>query len=166
MELEQFKQAVIVLPAAEADMWRRRYRDRFVDVSLEHYRQYVENYEKFSDGWCYRGYLWDCMMKEAHVVTDRRLKDILRRKGQILTMWDVHSRDHVFIENYWKFPKRAVLSLKAEHLLANLEHLPEDLYVFDHELDWTCVFTHEDNREGRPLRLLVESPPAIGRKIS
>ena len=164
MELEQFRQALILLSADEGEMWRRRYIDRFVDASLEHYREYVEKYQQFSDGWCYRGYLWDCMTKEAHTVTDRRLKDVLRSKGRVLTMWDVHSRDRIRIKDYWKFPKRAVLSLEAEVLLANLEHLPEDLYVFDHELNWTCVFTHEDNKAGCPLRLLVEDQTAISRR--
>lgn len=166
MELEQFKQTVTVLPTDEAQFWRRRYIDQFVNVTGEYYRQHVAKYKKFSDGLCYEGYLWDCLVKEAQVVTDRKLKRLLRKKGRVLSMWDVRSREHIFIKDYWKFPKRAVLSLEADVLLDNLQHLPEDLYLFDRVLNWTCVFTHEDNKEGRPLRLLVEGKTGISKRVS
>jgi hypothetical protein len=58
-------------------------------------------------------------------------------------MWDLHSRDKIHVPDYWKFGRDSVLLVEPEILADNLGHLPEDIYVFDKELSWTLIATHE-----------------------
>lgn len=52
--------------------------------------------------------------------------------------WDIHSKDRIFIPNYWKYPKEAFLKMKVEEFLENMNNLPEDIYVVDD----TIGFSH------------------------
>jgi len=59
-------------------------------------------------------------------------------------MWDIHTKERIFIKDYWKFKKKAVLKMKANLLFEGEIHLPEDIYIFDDSFNWTIAKTHED----------------------
>ena len=72
------------------------------------------------------------------------LKRIETAKEPLLVMWDIHSRDRIFIPNYWKYPKHAVLEMNSEEYIQLQPSLPEDHYVFTTEYKWTVAVTHEE----------------------
>jgi hypothetical protein len=53
--------------------------------------------------------------------------------------------------NNRQFSKDCMLKLNYETLIDNLNHLPEDIYVFDESLEWTVILTHEDDFNGERL---------------
>ena len=53
-------------------------------------------------------------------------------------------RVNVLIEDYWRFEKDAVLKLDFETLIEGEKYLPEDIYIFDKNITWTLIKTHED----------------------
>lgn len=61
----------------------------------------------------------------------------------VCVLWDLHSEQEIFIGDYWKFPRGAVLELAYPDLMAGLEYLPEDIYVFDRHYTWSLILTHE-----------------------
>ena len=143
MELNRVQQLMTVLPTTESDSLRTAYVGQFINTASQHYQRYIAKYESFSDGLCYTGYLWDCL-RQKRQATEEEIRTFLAQKAHVFVMWDVHSQDRIRIRDYWKFPKRSVLSADAGDVLDSLRYLPEDLYIFDDSLDWTCVLTHED----------------------
>lgn len=79
----------------------------------------------------------------------RTLCEELLNKKEVLVLWDIHSCDRIFIENYWKFPKDKVIMVDAKWLIDGLEYLPEDIYIFDYNFSWTYIITHEYDDERR-----------------
>ena len=73
-------------------------------------------------------------------------------------MWDIHSCDRIFIPDYWKFPKNAVLFADAWKDTFRRE-LPEDIYVFDDTLSWSVIFTHETDEKAESYCLFVDKRP-------
>jgi hypothetical protein len=73
----------------------------------------------------------------------RELKYYLENYSMVYVFWDIHTKERIFIENYWKFDKWAVLHLNSQLLFENLEYLLEDIYIFDDSLSWTLILTHE-----------------------
>lgn len=99
---------------------------------------------------CYTGYLWDCLIEHRTI----KVEDIYKYReilDKVLVFWDIHSKDKIWIEDYWKFSKDCMLKLNYEALMDNLNHLPEDIYVFDESLEWTVILTHEDDFNGERL---------------
>ncbi len=72
-------------------------------------------------------------------------------------LWDLHSNERIYVADYWKFPKEAVLLLSATDLAAGLDFLPDDIYVFDRTFDWSIVFTHEYTADQRRYCRLTKS---------
>lgn len=103
------------------------------------------------DGWCYEGYLWDCLRSPVVIEHERALKNLRSSSEMRYVMWDVHSRDKILIPDYWKFDRAAVLAVNSDVLAAGLEHLPEDVYIFDQSVNSTLIFTHEQSTAGKPL---------------
>ena len=62
----------------------------------------------------------------------------------IYVFWDIHSSEKIWIKDYWKFDKDAVLRMSMDTLLAGCEFLPEDIYICDSTFQWTFVMTHEE----------------------
>ena len=140
---------------AESDFLREIFIESFVDTSSKYYQPYILDLHSFSDGLCYTGFLWDCMTN-FQVVSQNFILDFLeRRTTDIYVLWDIHSRDRIFIENYWKYPKRAVLSFSPCELADILPTLPEDCYFFDASLAWAAVLTSEVSTKNRRLCLFV-----------
>ena len=154
LSLSQFKSSVRELPSKESAILREKYIASFVDINLEFYRKNIHRLELHVDGWCYEGYLWDCL-KGPTVIPFADLEALmLAAPGSVLVMWDIHSSDKVPIPDYWKFHKAAILEIPATVLVRNFQHLPEDLYVFDRQFTRTLVVTHEEARNGGRLCLL------------
>lgn len=143
-----------VLGQSKSDILRNEYISAFVNCDSPHYRKYIEQKRMFTDGMCYVGYLWDCLLN-MDVISEYRAKMMLTEKRDVFIMWDIHSCERIFIPDYWKYPKTSVL-YAAEWSDSLMSDLPEDLYLFDETFMWSVIFTHETNDKGRRYCLYVE----------
>lgn len=143
LNLDEFKSQVKIVPNESSKKYRAEYIEKFVNTDCEHYKKYINTLREFSDGMCYTGHLWDCLIEHSAI----KVEDIYKYRGildEVLVFWDIHSKDRIWIEDYWKFSKDSMLKLKFETLIDNLDYLPEDIYVFDELIEWTLILTHED----------------------
>ena len=143
-----------VLGQSKSDILRNEYISAFVNCDSPHYRKFIEQKRMFTDGMCYVGYLWDCLLN-MDVISEYRAKMMLTEKRDVFIMWDIHSCERIFIPDYWKYPKTGVL-YAAEWSDSLMSDLPEDLYLFDETFMWSVIFTHETNDKGRRYCLYVE----------
>lgn len=142
MTLDKFKKAIEIIPENEAQKLRQHYIDTFINVDKEYYKKYIEIRHNYSDGLCYTGYLWDCL-NDVSVIDIESIKEIVPMLNEVFVFWDVHTKENIFIEDYWKFGKEDVLKLDLELLIMNIQFLPEDIYIFNEDLTWTIILTHE-----------------------
>ncbi len=147
MNLEEFKKNIIVINGSEEIFLRNQYIQNFILTEKEYYQKYILTMQTFSDGMYYIGYLWDCL-KEVEVIDFTYFQSMVSTLGKIYILWDLHSKDRIFVEDYWKFAKNDILLLDSSILLDNLYYLPEDIYIFNESFNWTLVLTHEyfDNK--------------------
>jgi hypothetical protein len=147
MSLEDFKRNIIIINKIEGSLLRNRYIQKFILTEKDYYKRYVLSTQTFSDGICYTGYLWDCL-KEVEVIDFNYINSMRNSLEKVYVLWDIHSRDRILIEDYWKFKKNDILLLDFCVLLDNLDYLPEDIYIFNESFKWTFVLTHEyfDNK--------------------
>ncbi len=75
------------------------------------------------------------------------IERMIDNRGRIYILWDISSQDRIFIPNYCKYPKRAVLSVTPDELMSILETLYEDVYFFDDSLKWSITFMHEEIKD-------------------
>ena len=143
-----------VLGQSKSDILRNEYISAFVNCDSPHYRKFIEQKRMFTDGMCYVGYLWDCLLN-MDVISEYPAKMMLTEKRDVFIMWDIHSCERIFIPDYWKYPKTSVL-YAAEWSDSLMSDLPEDLYLFDETFMWSVIFTHETNDKGRRYCLYVE----------
>lgn len=142
MNLDEFKRLIKVLPKDEAENLRDEYVNKLINRSKDYFKKYIENIQEYSDGFCYTGYLWDCL--NAPIVVDLPyIESKVDGLKEVFVFWDIHTKERIFIEDYWKFDKDSVIALDLNLLLSNLDYLPEDIYIFDKSLEWTLVLTHE-----------------------
>jgi hypothetical protein len=146
---------MLVFDSKKSDILRLKFINTFVNTGSDYYIKHVKNRQMFSDGLCYTGYLWDCLLSPK-IISESELNQILCEKQNIFIMWDIHTCDQIFIPDYWKFPKSSVLFVEnwTDELKVDL---PEDIYIFDENFNWAAVYTHEDDFEGNRWCLLVES---------
>ena len=142
----KLRQRTDIITGDEADLIREKYISRFVDPESDHYMRYIAELREFSDGLYYTGYLWDCL-KSAVQVEEEDVYD-MELDRIVYVLWDLHSSDRIHIEDYWKFPRRAILRLRFCDLVEGRECLPEDIYIFDEELTWSLILTHEYDDKG------------------
>ena len=147
--------SILVLDLKKSDELRDEYIKSFIDTSSSYYKEDIEQKTLFSDGFCYIGYLWDCLLKPT-IISEYKANHFLEDKGIVYIMWDIHSSERIFIDDYWKFPKNQILCTdeKIESLKSDL---PEDIYVFDDTFSWTVVFTHEYNDKDRRYCLFMDA---------
>ena len=136
-----------ILNSEESDFLRSEYIQTFVNTNSTFYAEYIENKQMFSDGLCYTGYLWDCLLS-PNVISEYKADMLLLDKQNVFIMWDIHSCDRIHIPNYWKYPKPSVLFADCWSEVVKSE-LPEDIYVFDEALSWSVIYTHETNAKER-----------------
>ena len=159
----EFKRTVRVLDADESSTIRSDYIRTFVDTESEFYKRNIATKRLYRDGWFYQGYLWDCIRPiEAQKFTEfsRFLSDL---KRPVNVMWDLHSEEKIPVLNYWKFPRDRVIMLDSDLIPGNLEHLPEDIYVFDSPLCWTYIATHDTGADDSRIFARAGRRPAVGR---
>ena len=139
---------MIILDSKKSDALRCNYIKNFVDTASTYYKENIEQKTMFSDGLCYTGYLWDCLLNLS-IISESKADQLLKDKQKIFIMWDIHSCDRILIPDYWKFPKTRILG--ADNWLETFkDDLPEDVYVFDDTFSWSVIFTHEtDVKENR-----------------
>lgn len=142
LTLQSLRDQAVVITGEEAGRLRQAYIDRFVNTSSDYYKKYIAIKTQFSDGLLYTGYLWDSLKHPEQVKEDQIFDPQLMDKT-VYVFWDLHSAERIFVKDYWKFPKDAVLKLKYRDLLAGREFLPEDFYIFDETMNWSIIFTHE-----------------------
>lgn len=155
MNFEAFKNRVKILEPSIAEEYRKQYINTFVDKNCEYYNK-ISQLNLFFDGWCYTGYLWDCL-KRPQQINWAKIMSYQNCLKDVLVFWDIHSCERILIPDYWKFPKKSCLELNFNDLCSNRKFLPEDIYIFDRSFKWTIVFTHEINWENQPLFLQSES---------
>ena len=141
----------MILAGVEAEYMRNIFLASFIDVNSKYYRHYIERKALFSDGWCYTGYLWECIQNKKTVSNKYILEHINMQKGPIYILWDIHSSERIVIHDYWKYPKEAVLKVDANNIESIIDELPEDCYFFDQTLSWIAAFTHEEIKPGKRM---------------
>ena len=142
MDLKMFETKIEIIDKKKSDKIRRDYISKFVNTEHKLYKEQIMTLHKFKDGYCYLGYLWD-YIKNPTIVDQNYITEMSKYKNKIYVFWDIHSCERIFIDNYWKFRKDAVLKLELELLMKGEEYLPEDIYIFDETLSWTLIQTHE-----------------------
>ena len=141
MTIGEFKKNVTVLDKDSANILRCSYINTFIDINKPYYKETIQVLRKYSDGYCYTGYLWDCLISPVIITFDYLKK--LTISADVYVFWDIHTKDRIFVDNYWKFKKNDVIKLNYNVLLDNLKYLPEDIYIFNNTLKWTLILTHE-----------------------
>ncbi len=166
LSVEEFKQRIRIIEGYEAERLRERYIDRFVDTTSDYFYRLIADSGPQGDEVCYTGYLWDTL-KHAQLIGEDPLLVKLRAWGDIYAFWDLHNATKIFIENYWKFPLKAVLYGRAVDFLEAISHdanvdrcedmiLPEDVYYFKERMRASLVLTHETTVGGERLCLEAE----------
>lgn len=143
MKFNDFVSSIQILDKQRGNELRKQYIDCFIDNNQKSYHEQIERKHKFVDGYCYLGYLWDYLI-DREIVSEEYIESISKKLGQVYVFWDIHSSERIFIKDYWRFDKDAMIKLDFDMLLAGLKHLPEDIYIFDDTLKWTIAYTHEE----------------------
>ena len=133
-----------IIIGSKAENLRKKYVECFVDTNLDYYSERIKRKIMCSDGMCYTGYLWDCL-KNKFLMSEKECLRYIENTEIIFVFWDIHSQDRIFIPNYWKYPKDAIVEMQYKELLENINTFPEDIYVVDETFEWSVVFTHETN---------------------
>lgn len=142
MDINEFKKNVEILETNKSYSLRNRYINKFIDTSSEEYDKNINTLNRYSDGKCYDGYLWD-YINNPTVIDIEYINKYSNKLNQVLVLWDIHTEERILVKDYWKFDKDSVIKLNFKVLLSNLSYLPEDIYIFDERFDWTFVLTHE-----------------------
>lgn len=143
MDLKTFNKQLQILNKTERSEFRKKYIEKFVNTNHELYQIQIQSKQKFVDGDCYLGYLWD-YIKNPFIIDMEYIEKIAKYIDEVYVFWDIHSCERIFVKNYWRFDKDAILHLKFETLLEGQDFLPEDIYIFDENMTWTLIKTHED----------------------
>lgn len=143
MDFVGFKSAVIKLGAFEKSNIRKKYIEKFVNTESDVYQEQINALRKYRDGYCYQGYLWDCIIGST-IVDEDFIARAVSANEQVYVFWDIHSSERILIKDYWKFEKDDVLQMSMKLLVENEVFLPEDIYIVDKDITWTLIKTHED----------------------
>ena len=119
-----------IIIGSKAENLRKKYVECFVDTNLDYYSERIKRKIMFSDGMCYTGYLWDCL-KNKFLMSEKECLRYIENTEKIFVFWDIHSQDRIFIPNYWKYPKEAIVEMQYKELLENINTFPEDIYVVE-----------------------------------
>jgi len=161
MTLEELREAVEIVRGEEADSLRKRFVDRFVDTESTGWKRILERTREYKDGVAYQGYLWEALARWERMSEDDVLAELERADGTWLALWDVNTSENIFVPDYWKFPKSAILRGAPATLAAGRELLPEDVYFVPDDFAYALVLTHEHDETGRRrdcVRALPRSP--------
>lgn len=140
-----------ILTPMDADFIRDAFLLEFADTDCDYYRENIATMCMYSDGLCYLGYLWDCMKLWEQITFAHALAILESCESPFYVFWDIHSQEKVPVENYWIYPKNAVLSITAQEIRECVDDFPEDCYFFDDSLTWAIALTHEESKPGRRI---------------
>lgn len=143
MDFSVFKNRIEILDKKLGDTLRDQYCNKFVNVNEETFQEQIVSRHKFIDGYCYLGYLWDYIINPI-VIKEEDIEKKAADLSKVYVFWDINSCERIFIKDYWKFDKDAVLKMNMATLLQGEGYLPEDIYIFDESFTWTLIKTHED----------------------
>lgn len=143
MDFKTFQSNLKVLDKQTGNTIRNRYINTFVNTEHEQYHQQIQLKHKFRDGYCYVGYLWD-YIKNPIIIDKKYFEALADKINRVFVFWDIHSCERILIEDYWKFDKDSVIEIDFNVLLEGETYLPEDFYIFDKNMTWTLIKTHED----------------------
>lgn len=135
-----------IIIGSKAEDLRKKYIEYFIDINLEYYSERIKRQIMCSDGMCYTGYLWDCL-KNKFLMSEKDCFRYIENTEKIYAFWDIHSQDRIFVPNYWKYPKDAIVEMQYKELLENINTFPEDIYIVDETFKWSVIFTHEVNEQ-------------------
>ena len=153
MDLSEFKLMVNELELIESNKIREKFINEFVQINSKYYKEHIFKRIKCSDGMCYTGYIWGCIRGRKLIDYDMAITYI-EQFNDVYVMWDINSKNRIFIPDYWKFEKESILKLNSKLLMNNLQFFPEDIYVFNDTYEWTIALTHEDI-DGKSFCLFV-----------
>ena len=71
-----------ILNSTKSDMLRCEYIKNFVNTSSLYYKKNIEQKTLFSDGLCYTGYLWDCLLKPT-VISEYKAEQFERQRKRL-----------------------------------------------------------------------------------
>ncbi|WP_276676382.1 hypothetical protein [Selenomonas artemidis] len=154
MELENFKTHMQILNQYQADEYRKRYINKYINTNSKFYIDRIETLTQFSDGLCCTGYLWESL-KSPMFIHEEQIETYRSKLKQVLIFWDNNSKDRIYIKDYWKFGKKTMVRVDYNLFLDHAHFFPEDVYLTDETLQWTIVFTHEDDINNRRLIMQV-----------
>ena len=154
MELENFKKEMQILEDRKAEAYRKLYINKYINTDSKYYIERIENLRLFSDGLCYIGYLWESL-KSPIFIHEEQIEQYRSKLKQVLIFWDNSSKDRIYIKDYWKFGKKTMVRVDYNLFLDHANFFPEDVYLTDETLQWTIVFTHEDDINNRRLIMQV-----------
>ena len=121
MDLDELKRKSVIHDKKSADEIRKRYIETFVNTEKVPIMIRLKA-TKFTDGYCYVGYLWD-FLREPEMVEESLIYSYRDKMKSIYVFWDIHSSEKIWIKDYWKFDKDAVLRMSMDTLLAGCEFL-------------------------------------------
>jgi len=147
MELENFKTHMQILNQYQADEYRKRYINKYINTNSKFYIDRIETLTQFSDGLCCTGYLWESL-KSPMFIHEEQIETYRSKLKQVLIFWDNNSKDRIYIKDYWKFGKKTMVRVDYNLFLDHAHFFPE-------ALQWTIVFTHEDDINNRRLIMQV-----------
>ena len=70
---------ITILDSTKSDTLRCEYIKNFINTSSLYYKENIERKILFSDGLCYTGYLWDCLLKPT-VISECKANQFLQGK--------------------------------------------------------------------------------------
>ena len=135
-----------ILIEKEANQIREKYVSCFINTNMDYDVDNIKKRIMCRDGMCYTGYLWDCL-KNKYLVSEKECISYIENIENIYIFWDIHSQDRIFIPDYWKYPKDAVLKLRYKEFIENINNLPEDIYIVDDTFEWSIALTHETDAQ-------------------
>lgn len=141
-----------VILGQKARAIRTCYINTFINQNQPFYVKNIATLKKYTDGECYIGYLWDYLKQASTCTIEEALQIIYACKTSMYVMWDIHSAENILIDDYWKYPKDAVLTVNADEFKEKCNSFPEDIYVFTPKFNWTVALTHEYIDESRYCR--------------
>jgi hypothetical protein len=148
MTLEELREAVEIVQGDDADALRKRFVAQFVDTESPAWKRILARTGEYEDGIAYKGYLWEALARWERMTEDEVVAELEGASGTWLALWDVNTSESIFIPDYWKFPKSAILRGAPATLGAGRELLPEDVYFVPDDFAYALVLTHEHDSTG------------------
>ena len=81
---------MVVLDSKKSDALRCNYIKNFVDTVSTYYKENIESKTMFSDGLCYTGYLWDCLLNPSIILEKKPSNSYKKNEKSLLCGIYIH----------------------------------------------------------------------------